>query len=138
MYDGYVAWVCAKMGDNLTYEDELADVAVQLFHNFGGVLPRDEMEVLLQSRARLLQDKYYIFNLSTRKEGGSHWCACVTSAAGVSIYDSFGRTIDVKMGSKNADTGDREQRVAEVNCGQRCLAWLLLCRSHGVETAMLV
>ena len=141
MYDRYVTMICEKMGDDITYENELKTMVKQLPFKgkFKGVHPRDKMEKIIKNiKNKKSNDQYHIFNLDTRAQGGSHWCGCVISKGIAHIYDSFGRKIHVKKPAKHSDLGDREQDVAENNCGQRCVAWLLTCHNHTLDKAMLI
>ena len=96
MYDRYVTMICEKMGDDITYENELKTMVKQLPFKgkFKGVHPRDKMEIIINNIKGKTQ--YHIFNLDTRAQGGSHWCGCVISKGIAHIYDSFGRKIHVK------------------------------------------
>ena len=141
MYDRYVTMICGKMGDDITYENELKTMVKQspFKGKFKGVHPRDKMEKIIKNiKNKKSNDQYHIFNLDTRAQGGSHWCGCVISKGIAHIYDSFGRKIHVKKPAKHSDLSDREQDVAENNCGQRCVAWLLTCHNHTLDKAMLI
>ena len=124
------------MGKNITYENEINKMCGALFGKlWGGVFARDKMEKALSIPPN--ERLYYIFNLDTRAQGGSHWCACAVISGQVHIYDSFARTIDVGVNNAHhSDLNDREQYVKEKNCGQRCIAWLLVCEQYGIKTAM--
>ena len=138
--------ICREIGDDITYESTLKGVCKRLFGGrFAGVHPRDKMESILgkfekgkEKPKTIEKTKYYIFNLDTRAEGGSHWCACVIQDTLVHIYDSFGRDIHLGVNTKNSDLNDKEQKIQEMNCGQRCIAWLLVCHKHGLNDAMLI
>jgi hypothetical protein len=79
---------------------------------------------------------YCIINLDSSDQGGSHWVAC---ADGV-IWDSYGRDVIKRLplqkyALNNADTKDANQKKYEVDCGIRCLAWLYIVESCGIENA---
>ena len=61
---------------------------------------------------------------------GGHWIALMKiGKEQFLMYDSFGRKCDeLRKNCKNIiDTEyDAEQRIDEMNCGQRCCAWLML------------
>ena len=73
--------ICKEIGDDITYESTLKRVCRRLFGGlFAGVHPRDKMESILEKLEKqktiqktIEKPKYYIFNLDTRAEGGSHW-----------------------------------------------------------------
>jgi len=91
-----------------------------------------------------------IINLDNSSQPGSHWIALFkTPRRGTIIYDSFGRKakkiLNKKLYSKNPlesigkyleTENDAEQRIDESNCGQRCLAWLLVCNLYGELDAL--
>ena len=71
---------------------------------------------------------FWISNTGSQASSGIHWlahCDFVTD-------DSFGRE------SYGDLSGDAEQAMLETNCGQRALAWLWVCFTHGVEVAELI
>ena len=51
MYDRYVTMICEKMGDDITYENELKTMVKQLpfKEKFKGVHPRDKMEKIIKN-----------------------------------------------------------------------------------------
>ena len=78
VYDRYVTMICGKMGDDITYENELKTMVKQLPFKgkFKGVHPRDKMEKIIQNiKNKNIHDQYHIFNLDTRAQGGSHCVA---------------------------------------------------------------
>lgn len=90
---------------------------------------------------------YSIINLEPRHKSGEHWIAKANDL----IYDSFGRNGIVETREKENQIGggddkrslhytdsDVEQRKREDNCGQRCIAWLMVYERFGREGAQLV
>ena len=144
LYEGYLVELEHVMGKDITYEDDINTICMQLFGvNWGGVFARDKMERILArydatQPMPIIETKYCIFNLDTRAEGGSHWCACALINGLIYIYDSFGRGIDMGVSVNNSDLYDREQLIKETNCGPRSIAWLMVCDRHGIETAMYI
>ena len=107
------------MGDGTTTESLLNHVGKQLFgRKFGGVFASNEKP----------RGRYCIVNTMPRGTSGEHWLAI---APGL-VYDSFGRQ---KYGDY---TGDAEQAIQQTNCGQRCLAWLLVYDELGADYAALI
>ena len=92
---------------------------------FTGVFARDQMPVNFQ---------YMIVNLDNSDEPGSHWIACVRDTNQVLVYDSFGRNIPLFVNQINTES-DSEQHFQEENCGQRCLAFLLVYDYYGFSIA---
>ena len=116
---------------NTTGEDELRDAGQSLFGvRFQGVFAADEMTV-----PRMLLDKQCcICNLSPRSSGGSHWIALAQDGDDLLVYDSFGRV--VADGDVLHSEDDAEQSLLEMNCGQRCLAWLCIFQKFGRQAAL--
>ena len=116
---------------NTTGEDELRIAGNTLFGvNFQGVYAADELMV-----PRLLNDKQCcICNLSPRSSGGSHWIALAQDGDDLLVYDSFGRV--VADGDVLHTENDPEQSLLEMNCGQRCLAWLCIFQQLGRQAAL--
>jgi Neuraminidase (sialidase) len=88
---------------------------------------------------------YCILNLDRSDQSGSHWIAICKypNSNKTLIYDSFGR--DYKKIIPNLDMSgngtivnsqkDPEQKVSQTNCGQRCLAFIMVFDSLGVTQA---
>jgi hypothetical protein len=120
MYEVFLLDVQAILGDQVTYSNTLNNLCSYLFGSlFQGVFARDTLPPNV---------RYAIVNLDRSSESGSHWCAVADGM----IYDSFGR--DVGFGLKMTDP-DAEQDLLEVNCGQRCIAFLCVYHVLGVKYA---
>ena len=119
-YNQYLAAIEQHMGDKTTSEGQLLKVGRLLFGDeFNGVFPADEVDV----------KRYGIANLDTSDEPGSHWVAIVHIDGFYLFYDSFGRT---------PWDDDAEQAIEQSNCGQRCLAWLVVVHNCGLEKALTI
>lgn len=90
---------------------------------------------------------YYIINTDIASGPGIHWISCKISPKTAWIYDSFGRDTQkiapflVKylhprkiIHSKR----DKEQKEAEVICGQMSCAWLAVAHDLGIKYAILI
>lgn len=83
-----------------------------------------------------------LVNTLTSNTRGEHWCAVGCDEKNqIVVYDSFGREgaklLHIKAVSvKNTDR-DAEQKVKEVDCGPRSLAWCCVF-SQNSELAMLI
>lgn len=118
-YNKYLKTIESKIGNTTTTETQLDRLGRQLFDTeWSGVFPADRVE---------MTRRYAIANFDSSDETGSHWVAVVKASDNIFIYDSFGR-------SEWDD--DAEQTIVETNCGQRCLAWLLVVHNHGIEKAL--
>ena len=128
------------LGDQTTFLSQLDKVGRQLFGiKFKGVFSSDKIPKLSDL------SPYCILNLDKSNEPGSHWVALVklTNKNGALIYDSFGRDYkkiipDVLLSGNgriiNTDD-DCEQQIEETNCGQRCLAFIIVFDLHGERIA---
>ena len=131
-----------KTGKKTTYSDQLEKICRELFTvKFKGVFPSDKIPKLSSLAP------YCILNLDKSTEPGSHWVALSKCNDGAMLYDSFGRddTIIIKdlrfSGNGkivDVDRKDVEQKVKEMNCGARCIAWLLVFNDLGEEYAKLI
>lgn len=119
-YNRYLKQVESKIGNTTTSESTLDKLGRRLFKGeWDGVFPADAVKI----------KRYGIANFDETGETGSHWIAIVKTNNKYIFYDSFGR----------ADwDDDAEQDTAETNCGQRCLAWLLVAHNHGIEKALTI
>lgn len=97
-----------------------------------------------------------IVNEGSSKTDGFHWMALIRIDNTYYLYDSFGRDVKkifprIKYFKNkkvvNSDiTHDREQqdkslkndKITEINCGQRCLAYLLFILHNGFQKARLI
>ena len=121
------------MGSNTTGEDELKAVWESLFGDlFRGVFAADELTV----PRMLLKSQCCVVNLDERESSGSHWIALAQDGGDLLVYDSFGRS--VVTGDVIHTESDPEQTMSEMNCGQRCLAWLCVFQQFGGAAALLV
>jgi hypothetical protein len=120
---------------NTTGEDELKTVGEALFGDlFRGVYAADELTV----PRMLLKNQCCIVNLDERESSGSHWIALAQDGGDLLVYDSFGRSIAIANGDVIHTENDPEQKMTEMNCGQRCLAWLCVYHRFGGDAALLV
>ena len=88
---------------------------------------------------------YAVVNNKAAASGGEHWLgiARIPRTGRVLVYDSYGRSHETLLpgalppGSHDTDR-DIEQSVAQTNCGQRSLAWLVVFDKLGPAAARLV
>lgn len=141
LYEEYLTHVIYPLlGDQTTYLSQLEKVGRKLFGiKFKGVFTSDKIPKLNDL------SPYCILNLDKSYEGGSHWIALVKlpGKKGALIYDSFGRDYkkiipDLMLAGNgriiNTDD-DSEQQIEETNCGQRCLAFIMVYDKNGEEMA---
>ena len=86
---------------------------------------------------------YSILNTDHSSKSGTHWVALVQNGNTLYVYDSFGRTKEYLMKQFN-DWMNRnnykvvfvnkklDQNGKQVNCGMRCLLWLIFVDKYGL------
>ena len=134
------AIVIPDIGNSTTFGKDLNKYCIKMLGTkFAGVFNSDNIPTLSSDVP------YTILNLDGNNMPGSHWIAVAMDRKGRPIvYDSFGRkssqiipSIYEKYGAGIRDTEyDAEQVKEELNCGARCVAWLLLCDKWGEEMAL--
>lgn len=136
----YLGEVEIILGNGATNLGELDNLCKKLFGSkFAGISTSDKLIDLDFNKP------YCIYNLDTSKESGSHWIAVVLyEHKKIIIYDSFGRYSEdiIPNLTNNYDSidtdHDAEQKTKEYNCGQRCVAFLLLYDRYGFNYAILI
>ena len=128
-------------GDQTTYLGELLGAGKKLLGvKFKGVYPSDKIPKLNDL------SPYAILNLDTSKERGSHWIAIAKKDNNTYMYDSFGRK-NMKIIPNLAYSGngriidvdrDAEQKILEMDCGARSIAWLVFFDRWGADCAKLI
>ena len=122
MYDHALQIATGKIGhEDMTSRPELRAIGRQLFAGrFAGVYALGEKPKLTAAKP------YAIWN--TANPPGKHWRAMVHDPSGSDIvYDPLG-------GGVGTDP-DAEQSDVEQNCGQRALAFLIVCDRDGLAVA---
>lgn len=116
-----------SMGSGSTSSDQLDRVGRALFlTKWKGVYASDQYYPL---------KGYCIVNIDTSQLSGTHWVAVANGLT----YDSFGRC--GLLGNSNLTCGGDgvpDQSVLEMNCGQRCLAWLCVHQVYGNKGANMI
>lgn len=116
------------MGSDETDSLELDKVGKHLFEDkWVGVFAADKVDPTLQGEG------YYIVNLDKNSQPGSHWTALAVRGPVIYYFDSFARTQRSTLHLSDPNhvivqeiNPDIRQGRRETNCGQRCLAWLLV------------
>jgi hypothetical protein len=121
------------VGDTSTFDFQLEEAGRKLFPGqWSGVFSADTIKFKPGK-------PYAIANLDKLGQAGSHWVALFKKGKTVHVYDSFGRMSSKILpslgGAKDSDL-DAEQREVELNCGSRSLAWLLVVKKYGIESAL--
>ena len=141
IYNIVLSYLKNIVGNKTTYSDDLLLISKKLLGDkFSGVYSSDEIP-------KLQTDTYAILNLDTSSESGSHWIAIYKDKSNETyVYDSFGRSNKKiipslsKSGNgiiKDTDR-DAEQKINQIDCGARSLAWILFCHIWGIECAKLI
>lgn len=136
LYEQYVKKMHDIFGHSeTTFSDQLLDAGKDFFGNsFKGVFAADEIPPMRPGNC-------CICNLDNKDEEGSHWVGLLRLPKSIYIYDSFGRqTLQILPSLYKSGNGvirhterDAEQAKSEDDCGQRTMAWLFLCKKHGIE-----
>jgi hypothetical protein len=117
---------------------ELSRLCQELFGTkFHGVYPSDRIPKLDIHR------KYCILNLDKSTETGSHWVGCILDNDIIYIFDTYNRSVKQILPAiykfKNNTIRKGEKHVLEkdtgTDCGERCIAWLLLVDKYGIDIA---
>ena len=128
-------------GDKTTYLNEILGIGKKMLGvKFKGVYPSDKIPKLNDL------SPYAILNLDNSKESGSHWVAIAKHGDNTYLYDSFGRdgvkiipSLYYSGNGKIINTdNDAEQKIIEMDCGARSLAWLVFFDKWGAECAKLI
>lgn len=128
------------VGNKTTYMSDLEKVGKKMLgQKFLGVYPSDKIPTLKNH-------EYAILNLDKSNESGSHWVAIAKIKNKTHFYDSFGRKdINIIKSLKYSGNGkiintdnDAEQKKEEMNCGARCIAWLILFDKWGSTCADMI
>ena len=115
------------MGTNVTDAHKLNQVAEALFgENYIGTLPFGTVP-------RMTDKQCCIMNTSD-KMPGEHWFALYKEKGCLYAYDSYGQA---HLTNAKWSDDDIEQSYIETNCGQRCIAWLILANKD-LKAAMLI
>lgn len=141
-YNKILKDITDAMGDKSTFMSELNGVGRKLLGvKFHGVYPSDKIPRLNDL------SPYCILNLDKSNESGSHWVALAKLEDGASvIYDSFGRDhMKIIPNLQYSGNGriiqpedDSEQHVLQMDCGQRCCAFLVFLDRYGVKNALYI
>ena len=131
LYNKVLVKIEKIIGSGSTSDVQLMDLCNKLFgQRFKGVYAFDDTFELKHSEMG-------IFNLDTKKQPGSHWCAVVKDKRHYITYDSFGRNINLKKNNIMTED-DAEQSPEEQNCGVRCVAWLVVVAVKGIKVALTI
>lgn len=128
-YEMLLKWVEETMGHTeMTWDSELREfIADETYlKSLIGVFGRTEGMSLVD---RMEPGESMIVN--TKDAPGEHWVAFHRFASGnIFMYDSFGREYTELFNPDDSSVDnteeDVEQDMVEDNCGQRCIAWLLV------------
>lgn len=129
-----------NLGSGETRTEQLNQIASSyLGKKYHGTYASDQIPNLSNSTP------YSIVNLDSSDEPGSHWISLAFNDGTVYVYDSFGRSyteiipeINQKYNFVVDSDLDAEQHVMEENCGQRCIAWLMVFDRFGKDVALTI
>ena len=143
IFNSYVKIFTKKYGiKTTTYSDTLHKICkTELGTKFKGVFSSDTYPLDLPNYS------YAIVNNKPSSSKGQHWVACYNTPTKYYIFDSFGRsskTLLTKLHKRMKGTGkrvkdsdyDSDQKDNQVDCGIRCLAWLMVVKKNNIYTAI--
>jgi len=136
IYNEYVKKIISIFGNKETTTTILNNIGYKLFKNkYKGTYASNQVPLLNNKQP------YCIINVDKSNMQGSHWVAVAYKNKKVYVYDSFGRKTKSLIPHFRykiyQDTEyDPEQNKSEDNCGQRCLAWLLIFDKYGPKKAL--
>lgn len=140
IYNLALKHIISVVGPQALFSDELEKIAMKMLgkKDFAGVYPLDEIQFPAGTR-------FIILNTHKSNQPGEHWFSVVKGKNKIYVYDSFGRKTSEMLPSlfkkfaKVVDSDrDAEQKMEEMNCGQRSLSWLFVFQQFGKELAMLI
>lgn len=139
IYNKILQIIYLDLKKDTTYTQDLKQCAKKYLSTFKGVYASDEIPILKDSECAII-------NTDDSKGIGEHWTAIYRCGGDVYLYDSFGRNhVQILPSLIKSNNGvvydaeyDAEQIETENNCGQRCIAWLILCTEWGIEYGMLI
>ena len=86
----------------------------------------------------MINNSCCVLNTDNSRGGGVHWVALVKDNGQYIFYDSFGRDADKLSPDFLKDwketNPNQEQKLIELNCGMRCVAFLKCCDLFGVNS----
>lgn len=133
MYRQALSQMHQLLGKGETVGHELDEVGRYLFADqWNGVKARDELTNL--------KNGFYIANLDTHSQPGSHWVALAVKPKVIYFFDSFARPVERTLKLKDPkriivqeSDPDIVQPLRAEDCGARCLAWLMLFHDDPAE-----
>ena len=126
LYEYALLEVQKDMGTGITSDEQLNDYC-RFLQDFRGSHAWDKIPKLKNMQS-------CIANLDTSKQSGSHWVALFKYKDNIYMFDSFDRKIS------NFIRVDIDkpvmQKPKEEDCGQRCIAFLALVASIGLNDTL--
>ena len=144
LFNKYLEELRPKYGSITTFSDDIHKVGKKLFKKkFIGVFASDTVPHL---KNNMKHNQYCIFNVDKLGQAGSHWVATAKDIKSIDqyVFDSYGRQTQnlvplfkPKYPIKDTDY-DPDQTIEQIDCGLRCLAWLMLFDKKGWEYARFI
>jgi hypothetical protein len=132
IYNNILNSIISIMGNKGTNTEQLNKYGSFFIDNYKGTFARDHIPNLKNGESTII-------NLDTSDKNGSHWVALYKNNNQLYFYDSFGRpNLLPELNYKEALDYDAEQKVNQLDCGQRCISWLLFAKLYGVKSALLI
>lgn len=128
IYNDVLDEIHLVLGKTVTHADELLKLGKQLIDNFIGVFAIDTIPILKSKQS-------CICNTDLVSGSGQHWFALYKHGKTRWGYDPLGDSYNLKKKLKHIKwtDDDPEQEDYEQDCGQRCIAWLVVTNKHGIQ-----
>jgi hypothetical protein len=140
-YNDELSHIVDRLGNGVTYSDQLDEYC----RNYTNLSKDNYLGVFTQDYKPPKQDCCFIINTATKDENGVHWCGVFIKRGVKYFFDSFGRNpsklvkmFDNNLGGNIMYDDTKTQQNKEMNCGQRCIAFLVLCSKYNPESAVLI
>ena len=128
-YDDLLSFVQLILGKKITDGFQLDTNCRPLFkRKWRGIYAKNTVPIFNKGRSQ-----YCIVNTHPDNKEGEHWVALAYRRGKIYAYDSYGRDVKTLLNLKDAIVNtdrDVEQTKTQKNCGQRCVAWLLLFNNN--------
>lgn len=116
---------------NTTSANQLLDLCTRLRLPITGIYACDEKHKTFKNNT------CFIINTDRKGQAGIHWVAGINFKGHTYLYDSFGRSNLIFPSLRNRKliytNPDKEQLEYQTDCGQRCIASLLVFYHHGLS-----
>ena len=140
-FNKFKTMMIKHLGSKALDNTKIDKVGRKLFASWGGCFASD--------RVKFQPYHYYIINVDTHDQPGSHWLACFTQGKKCYVWDSYGRSIKklaphlIKSIYKSKMILGKTNLIPQMEqigwtseiCGAVSIAWLLVVQKLGITKA---